>query len=79
MATKLWVIQDADGNVLKTFKNKRELEAYELGGENAPLINQFLDSQEYDMETERGRKAQRTSDAKAVARFLTWWQANQAA
>lgn len=74
MATRLWVIQDAEGNIVKTFKNKKELQDYELGGDNAPLINEFLDEQVYPAETERGKKARRTADARVVARFLEWWQ-----
>lgn len=79
MATRLWAVLDANGNIVKTFANKKELRAYELGGENAPLINQFLDSQTYDMTTERGKTAQRTRDAKTIARFLAWRQETQQA
>ena len=68
MGKRVWLSDDG----LHTFESKKELDEYEANGEYGDIIQAFVESQNYDQETERGAKARKTMESRVIARFLAW-------
>jgi len=54
------------------FNSKKEAQQHELGGENAEIINEFLDTIDYAGKSERAVQADRTRSTKIIAAFLRY-------